>query len=247
MDQNFLKKLMAAETLDQLADELEYALRDLGFAGFAYWTHQRRPVAELIGNSVFLLSRGPAHLKSFEAAYLARGLYNSDPVFVNASAFEEPFTSAEARASAQPTRRQRWIYMLEERFGFKYDLNVPIHTPLRTQVVNAYCIGRGDELAQVIEDSRDRVVDLATAFAAAIVDYVIIGTEDDTAAIFLSRRQQEVLGWMAKGRTNGEIAQILGCSERTVKFHVAELSAKLNAANRTEAVAIAARQGWIVN
>jgi len=52
---------------------------------------------------------------------------------------------------------------------------------------------------------------------------------------------------MAKGRANGEIADILGVSERTVKFHIAELSKTLNAANRTEAVAIAARQSWITN
>jgi DNA-binding NarL/FixJ family response regulator len=49
------------------------------------------------------------------------------------------------------------------------------------------------------------------------------------------------------GRANGEIAQILGVSERTVKLHVAELSKTLNAVNRTKAVALAARQGWITN
>ena len=52
---------------------------------------------------------------------------------------------------------------------------------------------------------------------------------------------------MAKGRSNNEIAAVLGISERTVKFHVKGIMDKLNAANRTEAVAIAARSGWITN
>jgi len=115
------------------------------------------------------------------------------------------------------------------------------------QVANACCIGHDEQYAETIARERDALIDIATAFCAAVVDFVMVGFEDDTASVMLSRRQQEVLAWMAKGRTNAEIAEIRGCSERTVKYHVAELSNRLQAANRTEAVAIAARQGWIVN
>jgi DNA-binding CsgD family transcriptional regulator len=52
---------------------------------------------------------------------------------------------------------------------------------------------------------------------------------------------------MAKGRSNREIAEILSCSEATVKFHISGLFKRLNAANRAEAIAIAARQGWLMN
>jgi two-component system response regulator DegU len=52
---------------------------------------------------------------------------------------------------------------------------------------------------------------------------------------------------MGKGRSNAEIGKILEISERTVKFHVKNIMEKLNAANRTEAVAIAARSGWLPN
>lgn len=236
-----------AAGIDELADTIEYALRDMGFTGFVYWTHVKKPVEDLKSSDVFLLSRGPASLKAFEAMYLARAMYLDDPIFLNAGQYHQPFTSEAARAAAQPSRRRRWLYLLEERFGFKYDLNVPIHTPLRVQVLNAYCVGRDPAIGARIEAERDALVRLATRFAAAIVDFVMLGFEDDTWSLVLSRRQQECLSWMAKGRTNSEIAAILGCSERTVKFHVAELMKRLGAANRTEAVAIAARQGWIVN
>ena len=242
-----IKRFGAASGIDELADALEYELRDLGFAGFVYWTHVRKPASELSGSEVFLLSRGPAELKAFEAMCLARGLYLDDPVFLRAAEHDAPYTSAAARAAVETTRRRRWLYAIEERFGFRYDINLPIHTPLRVQVLNAYCVGRDPALGEMIEREQDRLMGLAAAFAAAVVDFVFVGFEDDTWSVALSRRQQECLAWMAKGRTNAEIAQILGCSERTVKFHVGQVMARLNASNRTEAVAIAARQGWIVN
>lgn len=61
----------------------------------------------------------------------------------------------------------------------------------------------------------------------------------------LTRREREVLGWLGRGRTNREIARELDISERTVKFHVSAILAKLGASNRTEAVRLAVEQGLI--
>lgn len=55
--------------------------------------------------------------------------------------------------------------------------------------------------------------------------------------VILTPRQKEVLHWIYQGKTNWEIAKILGKSEDTVKYHVAQIFLKLNAANRTQAVA----------
>ena len=61
----------------------------------------------------------------------------------------------------------------------------------------------------------------------------------------LTARQKEVLKLIATGLLNKEIANRLYISERTVKFHVSEILAKLGAGNRTEAVAIATGKGLI--
>ncbi|MCI0351981.1 MAG: response regulator transcription factor [Acidobacteriales bacterium] len=63
----------------------------------------------------------------------------------------------------------------------------------------------------------------------------------------LTGRQLEVLEAMAKGWTNAYIAKNLGISARTVAFHVRSLLNKLDASNRTEAVAKALNYGWINN
>jgi DNA-binding NarL/FixJ family response regulator len=61
----------------------------------------------------------------------------------------------------------------------------------------------------------------------------------------LTAREQEVLALLAQGLQNKEIAQRLKIRERTVKFHVSALLQKLDAGNRTEAVAIAAQRGLV--
>lgn len=62
----------------------------------------------------------------------------------------------------------------------------------------------------------------------------------------LTPREIEVLGMMAEGLGNKEIAWRLGLSEHTVKFHVSAIFAKLNATSRTEAVILGIRQGLIL-
>ena len=57
----------------------------------------------------------------------------------------------------------------------------------------------------------------------------------------LTPRQREILGYLAKGLSNHEIAQLLDIGEDGVKFHLRSLFAKLGAATRTEAVAVALR------
>lgn len=57
----------------------------------------------------------------------------------------------------------------------------------------------------------------------------------------LTPRQAEALHWIAEGKTNGEIATILGCSINTVKMHLKELFQRLGVPNRTAATACAYR------
>lgn len=61
----------------------------------------------------------------------------------------------------------------------------------------------------------------------------------------LTPREIEVLERLAEGLPNKAIAEQLGISDQTVKFHVASITSKLGASNRTEAVRIAVRGGII--
>lgn len=62
----------------------------------------------------------------------------------------------------------------------------------------------------------------------------------------LTPREAEVLAMVAEGLGNKVIAARLGISRRTVRFHVAEIFAKLEAGSRTEAVTIGIRRGLVM-
>ena len=61
----------------------------------------------------------------------------------------------------------------------------------------------------------------------------------------LTPREREVLTWVARGKSAWEIGEILAIAKRTVDEHVQKTCRKLNAANRTQAVAVALRERLI--
>lgn len=79
------------------------------------------------------------------------------------------------------------------------------------------------------------------SFAKSVVAQ--LASEQETGAI--SRRELEVLGLVRQGFTNAEIGRVLGISEWTAKSHVQSLLAKLQAADRAEAVARGFERGLL--
>ena len=66
------------------------------------------------------------------------------------------------------------------------------------------------------------------------------------AGIALTQREQQVLALLAEGAPNKLIARRLDISVHTAKFHVAAILQKLGAVNRTDAIAIAMREGLVL-
>ena len=53
----------------------------------------------------------------------------------------------------------------------------------------------------------------------------------------LSSRQKEIFGWVQAGKTNWEIARIIGCSENNVKYHMKKILRIFGSYNRTQVAA----------
>ncbi|MEP9368981.1 response regulator transcription factor [Xanthobacter sp. VNH20] len=60
-------------------------------------------------------------------------------------------------------------------------------------------------------------------------------------ALSITQREAEVLVWIARGKANRDIAQILGLSPRTVNKHLEQIYAKIGVENRASATALAVR------
>ena len=74
----------------------------------------------------------------------------------------------------------------------------------------------------------------------------LAGRPEESPGGELTERESEVLGLLAQGLANKQIAARLGISEHTVKFHVSSIYSKLGASSRTEAVRLGVRQGLII-
>ena len=76
-------------------------------------------------------------------------------------------------------------------------------------------------------------------------DLSLLGKAMETLATPLTPRETETLKYVAEGYSNKQIAHSLGISEQTIKNHVTSILDKLDANDRTHAVVLALRQGWI--
>jgi DNA-binding NarL/FixJ family response regulator len=61
----------------------------------------------------------------------------------------------------------------------------------------------------------------------------------------LSTREMEILQFVTQGKSNKEIAQLLGISHQTVKNHMTSILKKLDVRDRTQAAVYALRRGWV--
>lgn len=66
--------------------------------------------------------------------------------------------------------------------------------------------------------------------------------EDDGHREKMTERQREIFRWVREGKTNWEIAKIIGCSEENVKYHMKNILRIMGSYNRTQAVATHVRK-----
>lgn len=78
-----------------------------------------------------------------------------------------------------------------------------------------------------------------------VVDDSLLGALFEAPPAGLTPRELEVLGQVADGLTNRQIASKLGVSEDTIKTHLSRSMEKLGAADRTHAIAILMRRGLL--
>ncbi|MFK0286020.1 AAA family ATPase [Streptomyces sp. NPDC090499] len=107
-------------------------------------------------------------------------------------------------------------------------------------------VGRHAEAAEQARAARETAAALAAGPLLARADALLRRSAPaDTPVSPLTAREQDVLRLLALGRSNRQIGEELFISGKTASVHVSNILAKLGAASRTEAVAIAYRERLI--
>ena len=91
------------------------------------------------------------------------------------------------------------------------------------------------------------VGDTAVARRRRGMNFLATGGHRSTPQVaVLTQREKQVIALLAEGASNKLIARRLDISVHTAKFHVAAILQKLGAVNRTDAIAIAMREGLVL-
>ena len=137
-----------------------------------------------------------------------------------------------------------WISTVEafEEMGHVFEL-----ARSRARLAAVYrALGRTAEADEQVALARDVAVTLGAKPLLTELDQV--STRARAArrhSEALTGRESEILALVAQGKSNGEIAKQLFISTKTVSVHVSNILAKLGAGGRTEAAAIARRDGLL--
>ena len=128
----------------------------------------------------------------------------------------------------------------------------------QTRILLLTTFGTADDVAKALEagatgalmktsDESEIIAAIRTVATGghAISDEIKRLMAENPPAPDLTPRQLEILNSMSRGYSNAEIAEVFGINEFTVREHVANIMAKLDASNRAEAVATALRKSLL--
>lgn len=230
---DFVDALESATTRVDVISQFERLIGEIGF--FAY-----------------IISGIPTSCQSLEQLMLANGwpdgwfehytrqnLHIADPVPRHCLATLNPFLWSEAPYDRERDRSAHEVMTRARDFGLYQGFCIPIHYD---DAVGA--ISLAGERPQLDPESKS-AVHLISIFTYGRLRALGRPSQPKQGRR-LSEVEAEVLRWAARGKTVWETAQILGVSERNVRWHLEEAQRKLMTNNKTATVATALVNGDIV-
>ena len=224
---DFIDSVEAVGTLEQVAALFEKEIAQAGFSAFimcglpdATTSFQNRIIAN--GWSA-----------EWSAIYLKEDLARYDPVERYCLQSAEPFDWSQAPYDPETEPRAHDVMRRARDFKMAQGFCVPIHYGDGPGAAISIA-GERPELGRGIRPA----MHLMALYAHHRMRSLL---RPHPIKKVLTDREREVLAWIAMGKSSWETSVILGLSERTVNWFIAEAAQKLDASNRTQAVVNAIR------
>jgi LuxR family quorum-sensing system transcriptional regulator CciR len=230
----FEEEASRCQSDEELGRLLEAAARELGFTFFALLHHSSLRCRTM---SAIRIDNYP---KAWEHELLVHDLVLDDPVHHASTRTNVGFAWDEIGSLLRLSGRQRGILTKSVRFGIGQGFTVPANVPGEPSGSCSFAVRAGRALPR----NRLLCAELigAHAFRAArrIHDY-----PGRSLHPHLSRRELECLRLLAAGKTDWEIAAILGLSVETAHQYVKSARAAYDVVSRTQLVVYGLRDAWI--
>lgn len=241
---HYLDKLQHSSSEEALLDTFDEALKDIGYAGYnifyGYLDDRGRVTPELGGYDCSTL---PA---SLNALYDQEEWYSVDPLLALGTRSIVPYSTASAFSGVVPgsVTETMWHAMLD--YEIEHEINIPVRRATGAGQIAVHMMGRRKQDFVHFKATLPVAHMIATAFYGVLESRFLFQSPLFlTPGNPLTRRERDCLRWIAQGKSNPDIAERLGVSTRTVKFHAENAIRKLDAKTRTEAVAIALTRKYI--
>jgi LuxR family quorum-sensing system transcriptional regulator CciR len=220
--------------MTDLRSLLADASAELGFSYFALLHHAS------------LRNEGEAYIRidnypeDWAAEFIASGVYRHDPVHRASRRASGGFEWRDLGQLTRLGRRETSILERSRHFGIGEGMTVPVNVPGEPAGSCSFAVRRGAELPR----ERFQCAELVGihGFAAA---RRILGLPGLCEPPHLSRRELQCLRLAAAGKTDPEIALILGISAETARQYAKRARSAYDVVTRTQLVVLGLRDDWI--
>jgi LuxR family transcriptional regulator, quorum-sensing system regulator BjaR1 len=223
---DFIDRIASASHPADVYDEFSRELRRYGFSSFLIT--EMPPTGSNLETSIILNGWS----RVWFDRYMEQGFYKHDPMAQRTRESAQPFFWSEVGVEHAAAKR---VMSEAAECGLRDGFSVPIG-PAGEQS----CVTMGGERLEIPPRAR-RALHLMSIYVherARVLRRNLAPLAGEPRSACLTAREREVLTWVARGKTDWEIGEILNIAQTTSTSHMQNVCRKLGATNRAHAVAI---------
>lgn len=230
--QTFVRQANRIAEMNELQTLLEGIVHELGFDYFALVHHVN--IYQTKGDVVFLFDFPSAWAELVDR----KGYFIDDPVHVACEKSAAPFTWAQVPNMVALTVRQREMLEAAKTAGLGGGFTVPIHIPGEYTGSCTFSTRLGRAIPEASFPAAHYVGSFAFEAARRVVQRIAAqrGSRPVQAQPRLTRRQLDCVVLAGRGKSDKDVAQILGISDQTVHQHMETAKRKYEVATRMQLI-----------
>lgn len=231
--QDFTDRISKITTVNDFESNFDSVIRELGFSYYTLISHIDLATDLGIGLSTY----PPAWIEEV----LSEKYYVNDPVLLATERSITPFFWSDLPSIVHLTRKHKRILTAARRAGVEKGMTTPIHIPGEVSASVSFATHANTE--------PDKGV-LPAAYAIAVFGFdkarrLNNRRPRDITPVQLTSRQLDVISLIAVGKSEWDIAKILGLSPSTIHTHVEDAKSRYNVKTRTQLVVHAIFDGHL--
>jgi LuxR family transcriptional regulator, quorum-sensing system regulator SolR len=211
----------------ELRVEMQKFARQMGFEHYTYALVVNTPALK---PQQYIINGFP---QKWLERYLAKGYFKVDPVIGHAERSTLPAIWSD-EIFHDGKSEEFWAEAYA--YGLQAGLTFAVHE--QSGLTGIFSLAR-DQALELKTTDLAALVGRAQMFASLLhqaVTRIAVPSMLPEQAGSLTARERECIKWAAEGKTAWEIGQILNITERTAVFHLNNVTQKLGAANKTQAI-----------